>query len=1346
MLSKMSVKKPYTVMVGIVLVIILGVVSFTGMKADLLPSMNLPYAVVYTTYVGASPEAVETGVTRPIESSMATVSNIKNISSVSAENISMVILEFEQSANMDSVSLEMRENLDRISGSFDDAVGHPLIMKLNPDMLPVMMAAVSVEGLSGASLTDYAESDILQALESIEGVASADVSGAIREELHVVLRDEYIEKKNDEIQSALEEQFADARKKLTEARDELEAGMEEAKKGQAQVESGIATIEQQQKAMIEQMQAARAEMDEKEKQLSAAKEELLTVRSTLSAEFSLIRAARRQLSSLYEQFLSLQERRDETAASLASHEELLDEYRAAKEAMASFEQQILELEESSLAEEQKEQAIRLITESPEYQAAKARLEAAELRLGLLGLTPEGLEARIAQLTQALSQLDASIQAIRDMATSLGYDIEETPAHLAEMDDICRQLEEGIAAIDEGLAQLESGAEALDAGRLQLSLTESTANMQLYKAMAQAIAGGQGLSGVIAQLETGLTQLEEGEKELEKTQETTREKLDLRELLSKDVVSSLLLAQNFSMPAGYISDKEAEGAAKILVRVGDNVRSRDALAQLVLMDLGFDEVEPIVLSDIADVLLVDNSSEVYTKINGRDGLIVSLQKQTGYSTGEVSDAVLRRFGEIEKAQEGVRFTVLMDQGVYMDFITNSVLQNMLYGALFAVLVLLLFMKNIGSTIVVAFSIPVSLMAAVAMMYFTGITINIISLSGLALGIGMLVDNSIVVIENIYRLRSEGVPVREAAIEGARQVAGAIIASTLTTVCVFLPIVFTEGLTRQLFTDMGLTIAYSLLASLVVAMTLVPMMSSGLLKKPAAGDGRIFEKIKSLYERSIRRVLRMRAAVLLIAVAVLVLSTVLALKNGTAFMPPMESTQVSVTVRAPQESTLAETGELTDLVVERLMTIDDIETVGAMIGGSGMLQTSSRTDSATLYLILKEDKVRSNAELKAEILALTQNLACEVSVNSETMDMSALGGSGLSLRIQGRDMDTLQALAGQVAALLENVEGTVDIDNGIGETTRELRLMVNKEKAAEHNLTVAQVFQYVYGQLAEIPRATTISTSVKDYPVYVLDGAAAEYTEQDIRGWVMTSTDAQGEKKEIPLADIISFETADGPSAISRSNQQRTLTVKAGIDDEHNVGLVSAQVKEKLASLKLPEGYSIVPVGEDETINDAIRDMVKMIALAIVFVYLVMVAQFQSLLLPFAIMFTIPLAFTGGFLGLALTGSEISIIALIGFVMLTGIIVNNGIVLVDYISQLREQGVEKREAIALAGRTRLRPILMTALTTILGLLLMALGNGMGSDMVQPMAIVTIGGLVYGTLMTLFVIPCMYDVLKR
>ncbi len=1258
MLSKLSVRKPYTVVVGIVLIIILGIVSFRDMTVDLLPSMNLPYALVMTTYPGASPEEVEEIVTKPVEQTMATVSNIKNIQSVSSENASTVILEFEQTANMDSVTIEMRENLDQISGFWPEEIGSPMIMKLNPDMMPVLITAVSAEGKNAAQTSKTIEDKVIPEVESVEGVASVMATGSITETVEITLNEDKINEFSDDVKAEMEAQVNEARSALDEAKAQVESGRNALASGKKQASAGMGQAESQISVKSEELKQAQLEITEKMAALEVSETQL-----------------------------------NQTAGILQASK-------------TTIEEQLTNLENSKAV----------------YDQAVKRKE--ELEQKGSSITPEE-KAELEMLTQQIDELDPVVRNYAVTKASL-------EASLAEISEQEKELKAGQSELSAGKQQLEQLQTQVNNGALSLA----QARGKLASAQLEAAVGlGEGA----AKLAAGEAALSMQEAQMEAAESQAAVSLD--DLLSVETIQTMLGAQNFRMPAGYVTEEGID----YLVRVGDKFQSVDEMKELVLLDM--EGIDPVKLSDVAGIEVVNNADETYAKINGKPGVMLSIQKQTGYSTGDVSDRVLERLKQVEKEEEGIQVVTLMNQGIYIDMIVNSVLSNLVYGAILAVIILLVFLRSVRPTAVIACSIPISIMAAVIAMYFSGVTLNIISLSGLALGVGMLVDNSIVVIENVYRLRNEeGASAGEAAIEGARQVSGAILASTLTTVCVFLPIVFTKGIARQLFVDMGFTIAYSLLASLFVALTAVPMMSAGLLKRSEQKETRLFGKIKDIYGNILVKALKAKALVLPGVLVLFVGSIFLAASRGTEFMPPMESTQISMTLETEEGTSLEDTAKQADKIMDLVGSIPDVEDVGALVSSSDMLGSQTVTNQISFYAITKENPKLSNKKLQKEIERLTKDIDGELTVDMSNMDMSALGSSGVNVRIKGKDLDKLQQVAEDVKKIVSDTKGTQNVSDGTEKNGEELRIVVDKTKAAGHGLTVAQVYQELYGRLSEPRSAMTLGTDTQDYDVYVRDAERESLTRADIKDMTLNVRQQDGTTKEVKLSDVAEFKDTSTPQSINRSSQSRYMSVTAEIKEGDNIGLVSSRIKDALKKYDVPEGYEVEMTGEDETINETMTELFKMLALALVFMYLIMVAQFQSLRSPFIIMFTVPLAFTGGLLALWISGMSVSVIAMIGFVMLSGIIVNNGIVYIDYTNQLIAGGLLQHDALVEAGKTRLRPIVMTALTTILGLFTMAIGVGMGSDMVQPMAVVTIGGLIYGTILTLVVVPCIFDLFHR
>ncbi|SNU04923.1 hydrophobic/amphiphilic exporter-1, HAE1 family [Lachnospiraceae bacterium] len=1273
MISKFSVKRPYTVFVIVIAVIVIGIVALTRMTADLLPNMTLPYVIVITTDMGASPETIEKEITSPIESALATTSNLKNIQSISYNSYSTVILEYEQTSNMDATLIEVQQSLDQVKGTFDDSVGTPIVMQINPNMLPVMVAAVNVENMRDTELSDYIETEIIPQLESIEGVASVTSSGGIKESVKVTLNQSKIDKLNDKIMAEIESQFQDAR-------DELESTKADIESGESELEEGKTTLADTISENKGKLQTTQIELYQSEKELNSQLETLKETKKTL----------KKTIDSLNETYKGAKK---------------------AKEALDGLDS-VIELFNQGMLDETTFAA-----------TAGMSIEEAMTKQAELSATIDEINKQLAASGASMADQGITLKTYKDIPDA----VKTLEKQLTEVKKGIKKIESGIKKVKDGKTATNDALESINKAEIEQSIT-----------MAEASA----------ELAQGKAQIENAQKQIDDSVDSAKDAADLNEVLSIDTLNNLLVAQNFDMPAGYAPGKDGD----YLVKVGESVADVDELSDTVLIDLNMDSVGIIKVSDVADVKKVDDSADVYAKLNGEPGLLISFEKQTGYATGDVSDAIMAKFESLEKSEEQhPYFAVLMDQGIYIDIIVKSILQNILLGASLAIIILIIFLRDIRPTIIIACAIPISIIFAIVLMYFTGITLNIISMSGLTLGIGMLVDNSIVVIENIFRMRKEGESIKKAAVYGANQVAGAITASTLTTMCVFLPIVFTDGITRQLFVDMGLTIAYTLSASLIVALTLVPAMAQGLLRNAKEAEGKTEGLFMRGYAAFLRGAIKFKPLIFVIMILLAAGSVTLALSRGTEFMPEMQSDQVSITLSPPdeEERSFEEMTEYADKLTEGLLEINEIETIGAMVGNGSTLGALSggSSESVSMYVLLKEDAKISNAEITKKIMEKADGLDCNVDISTSMMDMDALMGDGISIMIKGRKVETLQKLARDVAASMEGVAGIEELDNGLDNMTKTLKIKVNKKKAADYGLTVAQIFGSISKEIASTRATTSIETDIKDFDVFVETDEQAKITVDDLKKLKLEYVDREeNETKEVYLSNIATFEESEELSQVLRSNQNRYVNVTASVDDDHNIGLVGKEVEQRLKDVAIPEGYSITMEGEDETINEAMRQVLLMMALAVVLIYLIMVAQFQSLKSPFIIMFTIPLAFTGGFFALFLAGKAVSVIAMVGFVMLAGIIVNNGIVLVDYINQLRREGMSKAEAIIESAKTRLRPVLMTALTTIISMSTMAVGMGKGTEMSQPMAIVVVGGMIYGTVLTLVLVPCLYDAFNK
>lgn len=1331
MLPKLSVKKPMTIFVAVIVVIVLGIVSVFKMTPDLLPNMDFPYAIILTTYPGQTPETVESVVTKPLEQSLSTIDGVKTITSTSSDNYSMLTLEFEDGTNMDTATVDMRGNLDTIKDAWPDGVGSPYLMKINPNMMPVAMVAVDYDGYDTVQISDYVNNKLKNQLEGIDGVASVSTKGIVTQKENVIISQTKIDALNAKINDALNDKFGDAEKKISDAKKELQDNISKAEQGSDTIEQSINNLNSQQEEVAKQLADAQGKAQSGYTEILNAKMQLLDQQQSLTATKQTLTIAYQTLTQIKEKLDSLQDEKAQLTQQIETFEKIYNDYKDALSKLANP-----DLTDAQLAQ------------------VRAILAKIDEELDKYGFPKEELEERLNNAKNALTNVDKAIT--QTVEALKGLDTTEE-----KLDDTIAEIADKISQVDGGITQIAAAVKGLDNNTVSVNQALSEIEKQQSLAAYQLSGGLSALNTKQSEVNSALTQLNSAQEELKSAsdelsdqKDKAKKAADMTNTVTISNVSNILTAQNFSMPAGYVSDDEN---IKYLVRVGDKIDGDKEMQSLALFDTGIDGIGVVKLSDVADVFIADDSDEVFTKINGNSSVVFSFSKQSDAATATVSENIAKKLNSLTQENEGLHFTTLMDQGDYIDIIINSVLQNLLMGAVLAIIILYLFLRDIKPTLIVALSIPISVIFALVLMYFSGVTLNMISLSGLAIGVGMLVDNSVVVIENIYRLRNLGVPPVKAALNGAKQVAGAIASSTLTTICVFFPIVFIEGLTRQLFMDMALTITYSLLASLIVALTLVPAMGQRMLRKVKPVKHGMFDKMLGGYEKSIRFVLKHRAIALIAAVVLLFGSMFGAVARGFSFMPNMASTELSVTVSLDDSATMDDTIDAAQNLLDTLSKYDDFETVGVMTGSTTSLMgltgsvSSSDADKGSVmaYAVFKDDKVKNSESISKEIEAELQSIDGDVVVSgsSSSSSMSAmLGDDGVSIKLYGDDLKTLQNTAKDMAEKLAAVDGIDETDNGIGATSGEIKVTVDKTKAAKKSLTVAQVYQQIAAAITSETTSSTLTNSGKDLDVVVIKDENSDVTKNNIKDIKLTYTDKEGNEKTTKLSEVAEISDSESMNSITRSDQKRYIKVSGTLKDGYTNTDVSNKAKAVFDDYKLPDGCSIEYSGSNESTMEAVNQMLLMMLLGVILIYLIMVAQFQSLKSPFIIMFTIPLAFTGGFLGLLITGFDVSVVALLGFVMLCGIIVNNGIVLVDYINNLRLEGKERREAIVEAGKTRMRPILITAITTVLGLSTMALGIGTGSEIMQPIAIVCIGGLLYATIMTLYIVPVIYDILSK
>ena len=1294
--------------------LLLGVISFMNSTTDLLPEMELPYVVIYSTYPGASAEKVETSLTRILESSVSTTENLSNMSSISSDNLSLIILEFADDTNMDTAMLDLNAKIDLVKGYLDETISSPTLMAINPNMMPIMMATADYDGHDLQGLSDFVNEKVVPELEKTKGVASVDPTGLLEETVQIVLDHQKIDEINNKVLASVDSELAKTERELREKLQEVNDGLQKITDGESELTSTKNETYDKLAQSSVQLQQAATNLIAMDSQITQLKAEQAAFTQIVNGVDQLKTQLKLGAEATAEEIASA------VGAAIDQAQEGIKKAEAGIQSLTSLQQQIQEVPD----------------EEPISEEIKAMLQSAGItaEIGNYGQAKALISTMLGELNTAKEQASAGITAMQ-AALQIVPKYEDAKIKLSNVEVEIATAEGVKQAASSMLTQ--AGIDVSDLNSLQSKLESGK-----LTAAGEITKGEMTISSTKTTLESAKTQIEDGLKQIAEARDEALKKANISEALSPSMISTMLTAENFSMPAGYIASNDDS----LLIKVGDQFASLEEIENLLLMSMDIDGLEEVRLQDLASVQVVNNSEELYTRVNGNPGIMLSFQKSSTASTADVCKALHKTFEQLSGQYEGLHFSTLMDQGVYIDMIVNSVLENFFYGAILAVIVLILFLRDLKPTIIIALSIPISLMFAMVLMYFSGVTLNIISLSGLALGVGMLVDNSVVVIENIYRMRNEGVGLIEAAIEGAKQVAGAIIASTLTTVCVFLPIVFATGLARQLFVDMGLTIAYSLLASLIVALTLVPMLASKMLKKQNEKKHTFFEKLVNGYTGLLKWSLGHKLIVMGGVIALLVFSTIGVMNMGMTLIPSMDSGQMSVSVSLQNEDAAdKECFAMYDQVMERLMQVEGVDTVGVTSGGSGLsTMMGGGGNTSTTFYIITEAKADTK-KMEAEIPQVLADLPVDAVVSTSNMDLSVLGGSGVAMTLYGDDLDELQASAIQIGNQLKQMEGIDVVDDGQQDPVQEIRVIVDKNEAMKYGLTVAQIYQSVASGIKEETTSTTLAIQNKDYPVVIVQDAASLTQLDNLQDLKLKGTQNQ-EEKEVELWRIADIENGSGMNSIYRENSRRYVNVSGTIKEGYNVTLVSREVEKQLDTSVLPESVTLEFSGENETIMETMLQMVQMILLAIAFIYMIMVAQFQSLLSPFIVMFTIPLAFTGGFLGLLITGQELSIVAMLGFLVLCGVVVNNGIVFIDYANQLKEQGYTTHEAIVETGRTRLRPILMTAMTTILAMTTMALGIGTGSDMMQGMAIVTIGGLTYSTILTLFVVPIMIEVTSR
>ena len=1276
-MEKFSVKKPFTVLVAVIMVLMLGFVSISNMQTNLLPDVNTPFLMVVTVYPGASPERVESEVSDVMQNALGTVAGVEKVTATSAENYSLLLMQFSDDTDMNSAMVKVSNKVDQTTASLPSSCLTPSIIEYSLNMNAFMTAAVSREGSDVYDLSEFVSDTLVPYVERKGGVSSVSTNGLIEKMVQVQLSQEKIDAINEKLLEVIDVQLADARKQLESAEAQIEAG--------------------------------RKEYNRQFKNYSN------TVSDTMMQEMSgqvgdAIEVVRKQAQALLDSVNQLIAVVQEPEIQQA----LIDVRDGLQRVMDKFNETGMKDIDS---------LIEIVTE-------------------LRDITDK--------LTGALQQLQQRLNTESGTEGSTAADLADDLQVQQSLNTVYNTLNDVIKAMDDVPGLTKTFSDAIG--------NFSQQQMQAYMKFTEA-------REMLNEYEK---QLAEAKQTYADAEEKAMASSDVSKLLDIDTLAQLIYAQNFSMPAGYVKDSSGKSW---LLKVGEEYDSIEDISGALLLHVdGFGDVR---LSDVADVEVIDNAEASYTRLNGERAAVLKIYKGATSSASEVSDNCLSAFQELEAQYDGLHVVVLSNQGNYITIIVKSILSSMVIGAALAIIVLAIFLRDVKPTLVVGFSIPLSVLFAVVLMYFTGMDLNVMTLAGLSLGIGMLVDNSIVVIENIYRLRGRGVPAARAAVQGAKQVGMSVVASTLTSVCVFLPVVFSSSIVKSLMQPMSLCIGYCLMASLIVALTVVPAAASTVLKKAEPKQLKWFDKIQDKYAKSLEWCFRHRALPLLAAVVLLAFCGWRVFSMGVELLPTITSNEAIVTLSTTKDLSKEDSYAIAGKAVEAMLEVDHVEEVGITtdtrvagmdIGQLGLPTTitdllNAANSYGTYQVNVMLDESLSSSEIETARQALEDALSgiedCTAKVEISGMqELTSQLASGLSVKIYGADAETLSQLSEKVVDIVNDTEGFANATNGLGSGDATINLQIDRDKVRSYGLTVAQVYQQIAAKLTTTTTAQTpVTVDGSTMSVQIsnnLDPVTKENMMDITFETTVMSADGTTSTGTCTLADMATWETGSAPDSITSEDQTQYVSVTADTLDGYNTTVQARVLEKKLnefaLSDEMPEGCSFSMGGESDSVNFMVNEMVQWLALALPFVYLVMVAQFQSLLSPFIVLFPIPLAFTGGLLGMLFTGQQLTMISLMGFIVLMGTVVNNGIVFVDYANQLRLGGMERRAALIATGKTRMRPILMTTLTTVLAMLQLVFSNDMASQLMSGMAIVIICGLSYATLMTLYIVPILYDILFR
>ncbi len=814
------------------------------------------------------------------------------------------------------------------------------------------------------------------------------------------------------------------------------------------------------------------------------------------------------------------------------------------------------------------------------------------------------------------------------------------------------------------------------------------------------------------------------------------------------VANAIMAQNQNLPAGTTDAMGKDLSARVLGKF----KSVEEIKSVPLMT---STGQVIALRDVAEVK--DTYSDVSTlaRLNGEKAISITVSKESDANTVDVVNDIEKLLDDISKENPKFTYNMTMEQGSMIEDSVSSVAQNAITGAFLAIIVLLLFLGSIRTSLVIGISMPVSVITTFIGMFFSGMTLNVVSLGGLALGVGMLVDNAVVVIENIFRKRKLGEDAVLAAVSGTGEVIGAVIASVLTTCIVYVPILFIDNMMAIMFKQLAFTIIFSQIASILITFLLIPMLSSKIENIESEGKrlsailkpfNNFMDKAYKVYEKLLRTVLKKRRIFVTVVLAVFILSLAGLFTTGMELMPSTDSGTISVNISMPSGSHLEKTDDLTKRIENIIQQNENVRTVFSQVGAGDMASSvtgasNADTASITVTLVAENERKNSTDDVAWQIRNSLKSISGAV-IEVSTQSMSMGSSNDISVNFSGADDKALEKFVLEAEKVLACVPGIVETSTSLSDTKYELHIIPNRTKQMNYGLTPVQTSNLIDSVITGV-KASQYTEAGSEYDIVVKYPDDYADTMEKLKALrIKTPTGSW-----VSVLDIADVSVEEGYSSLMRAEQKRVITLSGKIYDS-DLGTVTREFNKALKKINMPDGVSKDDAGNFDVMIDAMSQLFIAILLGILLMYMIMAAQFENLVQPFIILATIPLAMIGVTLSLIISASRLSAVSCVGILMLTGIIVNNAIVLIDYINQLKAEkpGGDITEHIVESGITRMRPVLMTSLTSVLGFLPMAVSSEGGSAMMQPLAIVLLGGLLIGTFLTLFMIPVLYSIVDQ